>query len=302
MTKACSCAKTSGACTCGQKDQVIKPRVRFNAAAVAEVNHLMEEASLHTVCAEASCPNIGECFASGTATFMILGSNCSRNCKFCDVAYLGMTPVDPDEPEHVAETAAKMRLNHVVITCVARDDLPDGGAFQFARTIKAVRERLPEATIEVLISDMRGDEKSLDRIIAAKPDIINHNIETVARITPMIRHRATYQRSLKVLKYCKAQAPEIFTKTGIMLGLGEEVAEVEATMDDCLSIGVDFLTIGQYLQPSPEHFELKEYVSLQQFSAYRKTGLAKGFKFVAAGPQVRSSYKAHEALTAGVLA
>jgi len=314
MTKLCSCNHGPGEpCTCSDRKvkislvdtapkEVVKPRVRFNASAVAEVREMMTEASLNTVCAEASCPNIGECFASGTATFMILGSHCSRNCRFCDVTFGGMEPVDPDEPEHVAETALKMQLNHIVITCVARDDLPDGGAFQFARTIKAVRSKLPESTIEVLISDMKGEPKALDRIIKAGPDIINHNIETVKRLTPKVRHRATYQRTLDVLQYCKEQAPEIFTKTGIMLGLGEEPAEVAQMMEDTLAVGVDFLTIGQYLQPSEKHFPIREYVSMEQFAAYRKEAMAKGFKFVAAGPQVRSSYKAHEALEAGVKA
>lgn len=321
--RACGCNHADGkACTCdGHKQrrrksdrkvkislidnapkEVVKPHVRFNAAAVAEVNRLMSDASLNTVCAEASCPNIGECFASGTATFMILGSHCSRNCRFCDVTFGGMEPVNVDEPNQVAETAYKMNLNHVVITCVARDDLPDGGAFQFARTIKAVREKLPDATIEVLISDMKGEHKSLDRIIKAKPDIINHNIETVERLTPQVRHRATYRRTLDVLAYCKEKAPEIFTKTGIMLGLGEEPEEVAQMMEDTLAVGVDFLTIGQYLQPSEKHYQIREYVSMEKFADYRKTAMSKGFKFVAAGPQVRSSYKAHEAMQAGVQA
>lgn len=280
------------------KMNIVKPHVRFNAAAVEQVNHLMQDASLNTVCAEASCPNIGECYSSGTATFMILGSHCSRNCQFCDVDFGNMEEVNPTEPQEVAETAAKMNLKHVVITCVTRDDLADGGASQFVKTISAVREKLPEATIEVLISDMQGNTDALDAIIAAKPDILNHNMETIARITPKIRHRATYKRSLFVLEYVKKQAPEIFTKTGIMLGLGETPAEVAELMEDALAVGVDFLTIGQYLQPSPRHFKLVEYVPMSQFAKYRKQGLEKGFKFVAAGPQVRSSYKAHEALDA----
>ncbi|MGY3729172.1 lipoyl synthase [Lactococcus termiticola] len=313
MTENCACGH--GGCCCGKKSSrpevkislidtapkaQVKPRVRFKAGAVDEVKQLMENAGLNTVCAEASCPNMAECFANGTATFMILGSHCSRNCRFCDVTFGGMEPVDVDEPAHVAEAAYKMGLNHVVITCVARDDLPDGGAFQFVRTIKAVREKLPEATIEVLISDMKGEQKSLDRIIKAKPDIINHNIETVKRLTPQIRHRATYQRTLDVLAYCKAKAPEIFTKTGIILGLGEKREEVDQLMEDTRAVGVDFLTIGQYLQPSERHFQIREYISLADFADYRKLALSKGFKFVASGPQVRSSYKAHEALQVGV--
>lgn len=277
-----------------------KPRVRFNNQAVSKVNHLMQDLKLHTVCAEATCPNLGECFESGTATFMILGSHCSRNCRFCDVSFGHMEAVNPDEPRHLAEATKKMGLKHVVITSVARDDLPDGGAEQFAKTIKAVRELCPDTTIEVLIPDFQGSHESLDLVIAAKPEIINHNIETVQRISPKIRHRATYQRSLDVLAYIKEQDPTIFTKSGVMLGLGETEQEVAQAMDDCLAAKVDFLTVGQYLQPSARHIKLEEYISMRQFGIYRRMGMKKGFKFVASSPQVRSSYKAHEALVAGV--
>lgn len=277
-----------------------KPRVRFNHQSVAKVDHLMKDLKLHTVCAEATCPNLGECFDSGTATFMILGSHCSRNCRFCDVTFGNMEAVDPAEPENLAEAVQKMRLKHVVVTSVARDDLPDGGAEQFAKTIAAVRKLSPETTIEILIPDFQGDKKSLDLVIAAKPEIINHNIETVARLSPKIRHRATYQRSLEILAYIKQQAPNIFTKSGLMLGLGEKEAEVSEAMDDCLNVQVDFLTIGQYLQPSKRHVKLEEYITMKQFGLYRQLGMKKGFKFVASSPQVRSSYKAHEALQAGV--
>lgn len=276
-----------------------KPRVRFNNQAVTKVNHLMQDLKLHTVCAEATCPNLGECFESGTATFMILGSHCSRNCRFCDVSFGHMEAVNPDEPRHLAEATKKMGLKHVVITSVARDDLPDGGAEQFAKTIKAVRELCPDTTIEVLIPDFQGSHESLDLVIAAKPEIINHNIETVQRISPKIRHRATYQRSLDVLAYIKEQDPTIFTKSGVMLGLGETEQEVAQAMDDCLAAKVDFLTVGQYLQPSARHIKLEEYISMRQFGIYRRMGMKKGFKFVASSPQVRSSYKAHEALVAG---
>lgn len=276
-----------------------KPRVRFNNQAVTKVNHLMQDLKLHTVCAEATCPNLGECFESGTATFMILGSHCSRNCRFCDVSFGHMEAVNPDEPRHLAEATKKMGLKHVVITSVARDDLPDGGAEQFAKTIKAVRELCPDTTIEVLIPDFQGSHESLDLVIAAKPEIINHNIETVQRISPKIRHRATYQRSLDVLAYIKEQDPTIFTKSGVMLGLGETEQEVAQAMEDCLAAKVDFLTVGQYLQPSARHIKLEEYISMRQFGIYRRMGMKKGFKFVASSPQVRSSYKAHEALVAG---
>lgn len=276
-----------------------KPRVRFNNQAVTKVNHLMQDLKLHTVCAEATCPNLGECFESGTATFMILGSHCSRNCRFCDVSFGHMEAVNPDEPRHLAEATKKMGLKHVVITSVARDDLPDGGAEQFAKTIEAVRELCPDTTIEVLIPDFQGSHESLDLVIAAKPEIINHNIETVQRISPKIRHRATYQRSLDVLAYIKEQDPTIFTKSGVMLGIGETEQEVAQAMDDCLAAKVDFLTVGQYLQPSARHIKLEEYISMRQFGIYRRMGMKKGFKFVASSPQVRSSYKAHEALVAG---
>lgn len=277
----------------------VKPKIRFNQKAVGQMNGMLHDLKLNTVCAEATCPNLGECFSSGTATFMILGKHCSRNCRFCDVSFGHMEAVDTLEPEHLALATKQMRLKHVVITSVARDDLADGGASQFVKCIEAVRKFNPATTVEVLIPDFQGDKASLDLVIAAKPEIINHNIETVARISPKIRHRATYQRSLEVLAYIKEQAPDIFTKTGIMLGLGETQAEVEQAMDDCLASKVDFFTIGQYLQPSPKHYPLQEYVSMHQFGVYRRLGMQKGFKFVASSPQVRSSYKAHEALAAG---
>ena len=274
----------------------VKPRVRFNPNDVGQVDTMFKDLKLNTVCTEATCPNIGECFASGTASFMILGKHCSRNCRFCDVATGGMEPVDPMEPGHLADAVKQLKLNHVVITCVARDDLPDGGAGQFAKCIELIHQECPDVTVEVLISDLQGDHDSIDKVIQAKPDIINHNVETVERISPMIRHRATYERSLGVLEYVKEQDPEIFTKTGIMLGLGETEEEIYQTMDDCLAVGVDFFTIGQYLQPSPKHYPLSEYVSRQKFGEYNRIGRQKGFKFVTSGPQVRSSYKAHEAL------
>lgn len=277
-----------------------KPKVRYNNHSVSKVNHLMKDLKLNTVCAEATCPNLGECFDSGTATFMILGSHCSRNCRFCDVTFGNMETVNKNEPRHLAEATKKMGLKHVVITSVARDDLEDGGASQFAECIKEVRNLCPDTTIEVLIPDFQGSHESLDIVIAAKPEIMNHNIETVERISPKIRHRATYKRSLDVLAYIKEQAPKIFTKTGIMLGLGETEEEVSQAMDDCLAANVDFLTVGQYLQPSPRHIKLEEYISMRKFGIYRRMGMKKGFKFVASSPQVRSSYKAHEALQAGV--
>ncbi|MGY3748663.1 lipoyl synthase [Vagococcus acidifermentans] len=278
-----------------------KPVIRFNEQKTSEMKQLMKDLTLHTVCAEATCPNLGECFSSGTATFMILGSHCSRNCRFCDVTFGNMQPVNPKEPQNLAEAVEKLGLNHVVVTSVARDDLPDGGASQFAETIQAIRAKNADTTVEVLIPDLMGDTEALDAVIAAKPEIINHNIETVRRLSPFIRHRATYDRSLSVLAYVKEQAPDIFTKSGLMLGLGETEEEVLTAMDDCLAAGVDFFTIGQYLQPSKKHFPLKEYVSLRQFGKYRREGMKKGFKFIASSPQVRSSYKALEAYQKGVM-
>ncbi|OFI48213.1 lipoyl synthase [Floricoccus tropicus] len=280
---------------------VEKPRVRFNYEKTTKMNDLMQGLQLNTVCEEATCPNLGECFSSGTATFMILGKNCSRNCRFCDVNFGGMELVNPHEPMNVAVASSQLQLNHVVVTSVARDDLPDGGAFQFAQTIKAIKEVSPNTTVEVLIPDFMGNKESLDAVIAAGPEIINHNLETVERLSPKIRHRATYKRSLEVLTYIKEQAPEIFTKTGIMLGIGEQDDEVEQMMEDAIAAGVDFLTIGQYLQPSEKHYPIEEYVSMRKFGIYRRLGMKKGFKFVASSPAVRSSYKALEAYQRGVL-
>ncbi|MGX7108836.1 lipoyl synthase [Facklamia miroungae] len=276
----------------------VKPRIRFDNESVDQVNHLLSSLQLNTVCAEATCPNLGECYKNGTATFMILGSHCSRACRFCDILTGNMEEVNDKEPENLADACKTLGLRHVVVTSVARDDLEDGGAEQFARTIRAVKEKCPDTTIEVLIPDFLGNKESLDLVIEANPEIINHNIETVERLSPRIRHRATYERSLDVLKYIKKQAPHIYTKTGIMLGLGETEEEVAHAMDDSLAVGVDFFTIGQYLQPSPKHYKLEEYISLEQFGRYNKMGMKKGFKFVASGPQVRSSYKAHESLDA----
>lgn len=276
----------------------VKPRIRFDNESVDQVNGLLSSLQLNTVCAEATCPNLGECYKNGTATFMILGSRCSRACRFCDILTGNMEIVNEDEPDNLADACHTLGLRHVVVTSVARDDLEDGGAEQFARTIRAVKAKCPETTIEVLIPDFLGREESLDTVIEAEPNIINHNIETVERLSPRIRHRATYDRSLFVLKYIKEHAPHIYTKTGVMLGLGETEEEVAKAMDDSLAAGVDFFTVGQYLQPSPKHYKLEEYISLSQFGKYNKMGMKKGFKFVASGPQVRSSYKAHESLDA----
>lgn len=271
-------------------------KVKYNQKAVEEVSELMTNLKLNTVCKEANCPNLGECFQKHTATFMILGSQCTRNCRFCNVVHGTPEPVDPLEPQHIAEAAKHLGLRHVVITQVTRDDLPDGGASHFAKTIAAIRELCPSTSIEVLISDMKGDHASLDTVIAAHPEVINHNIETVPSLYSTVRPEANYQRSLDVLRYVKEQDPSIRTKTGIMVGLGETDEEVLHTMDDVLAVGCDIFTIGQYLRPSEEHIEMKEYVVPEKFDIYRVIGMQKEFHYIASSPLVRSSYRAAEAL------
>lgn len=274
-------------------------KVKYNEEAVNEVSRLMAKLKLNTVCKEANCPNLGECFQKHTATFMILGSQCTRNCRFCNVVHGTPEPVDTEEPMHVAEAVRDLKLRHVVITQVTRDDLPDGGASQFAKTVSSIRSLCPDVTIEVLISDMKGHKNSLDTVIAAHPEVINHNIETVAPLYPDVRPEASYERSLSVLRYVKEKDSSILTKTGIMLGLGETKEQVLQTMDDVLTTGCDIFTIGQYLRPSPAHVEMKEYISPEIFAEYKEIGLQKGFRYVASSPLVRSSYRAAEALQSG---
>lgn len=273
-----------------------KMKVRYNQNAIDEISMLMQQLNLNTVCKEANCPNMGECYRRRTATFMIMGSRCSRNCRFCNVTCGQPERLDPKEPIHVAEAAGRLGLKHVVITSVTRDDLPDGGAGHFAEVVRTVRETNPGITIEVLIPDFKGSQKSLDKVIEAKPEVINHNMETIRRLYEEVRPQADYQRSLDVLSYVKSKAPEILTKTGIMAGLGETEEEVFQLMDDVRAAGCNILTIGQYLQPSPAHIAVRQYVSEQQFEAYKKAGMDKGFSFIASGALVRSSYRAEEAL------
>ena len=249
---------------------------------------------LHTICSSGRCPNIGECWGRGTATFMIGGNTCTRCCKFCNTNSGKPVPLDEAEPMHVAESIQLMKLSHAVITSVDRDDLPDYGAAHWVATIKAIKALNPTVTMEVLIPDFMGHNDLITSIINAKPDVISHNMETVRRLTPVVRSVATYDRSLQVLKQV-AESP-IPAKTGIMVGLGESVAEVEETMDDLLAIGCSILTIGQYLQPTHKHYPVQEYVTPQQFDFYKETALAKGFKMVESGPLVRSSYYAERAL------
>ena len=271
-------------------------KVSYNRESVEEIAEIMRQLHLNTVCKEANCPNLGECYKKHTATFMILGSQCTRNCRFCNIACGKPEPVDPEEPENVAKAVAHLKLRHAVITCVTRDDLPDGGAAQFARTIQAIRATSPGTTVEVLISDMKGDRASLDTVMDARPDVLNHNVETVEALYAAVRPQAKYERSLDVLRYCKAVRPEGLTKTGFMVGLGETDDQIDRLMDDVLETGCDILTIGQYLQPSPAHAPLKRYVTPEQFDAYRDLALSKGFRHVASSPLARSSYRAQEAL------
>ena len=260
-----------------------------------EIRALLKQHNLHTVCQEASCPNQMECFSSKTATFMILGTHCTRNCSFCDVPQDRPQPVDPEEPKNILRAVKLMNLKHVVITSVCRDDLKnDYGSKHFAECIRTIQKGAPETTIEVLIPDFLGHVESIQRVVDAKPDVINHNLETVRRISPDLRDRATYDRSLFVLRTVKKMDPSILTKSGLMVGVGETPEEVVETMEDLRAVGCDILTIGQYLQPSKEHREVHEYVSLDTFEQYRETGKQLGFRFIASGPMVRSSYMAHK--------
>jgi len=274
-------------------------KVSYNKEAVEEVTGLMAKLKLNTVCKEANCPNLGECYKKRTATFMILGSICTRHCRFCNVSSGVVEAVDPKEPQHLAEAVKALDLKHVVITSVTRDDLEDGGAKHFADAIRAVRAVNPGVSIEVLIPDLQGVEEHLDIVIAANPDVINHNVETVREFYPEVRPEADYDRSIAVLEYVKKQAPHIKTKTGIMVGLGETDEQVFKVMDDSLNVGCDIFTIGQYLQPSPKHIAVKAYVTPEKFAEYKKIGEAKGFHYIASSPLVRGSYRAAEALEGG---
>ena len=271
-------------------------RVRYNREAVEEVAELMRDLKLNTVCKEANCPNLGECYRKHTATFMILGSACTRNCRFCNVATGRPLPPDPDEPDNVALAAKKLGLSHVVLTCSTRDDLADGGAEQFSKTVRAVRRECPGATVETLISDMKFNTDALDVVIASHPDVLNHNVETVKELQKAVRPQAGYERSLGVLRYCKEKDPSLLTKTGFMVGLGETEEQISVLMDDILATGCDILTIGQYLQPSPEHYPLARYATPEDFARYKELALSKGFRHVASAPLARSSYRAWEVM------
>jgi lipoic acid synthetase len=252
----------------------------------------VSELGLHTVCEEARCPNLGECWAHRTATFMLLGDTCTRNCSFCAVAHGRPLPVDPDEPGRVAEAIRRLALQHVVVTSVDRDDLPDGGASHFADTVRAIKAALPSTRVEVLVPDFQGDAAAVATVCAAPVDVFNHNVETVPRLYRRVRPGARYERSLAVLAAGRDPEGRRPTKAGLMLGLGEELAEVMAVLGDLRAVGCDIVTIGQYLRPSVSHVPLERYVHPEEFDALRREAEALGFRHVEAGPLVRSSYHA----------
>jgi lipoic acid synthetase len=269
----------------------LKVRVRHTPE-LETVRRTVVEQRLNTVCFSAACPNLNECWSRGTATFMIGGSRCTRRCGFCDVTTARPDALDPREPERVAEAVASLGLRFAVVTCVARDDLADGGAAQMAATVRAIRARCPGVGVEVLIADYKGDEAALAAVLAAGPDVLNHNLETVARLQREVRPAARYERSLAVLRRAGELRPEIPTKSGLMLGLGERDEEVEEALRDLRAAGVTLLTLGQYLRPSPDHLPVARWVSPAAFDAWRERAQALGFREVASGPLVRSSYHA----------
>ncbi len=281
-------------------NRVPKPewlRVKAHSTAGYEyVREVLEKLHLNTVCDEAACPNRGECFGRKTATFMILGSVCTRGCTFCNVTKGVSQPVDENEPEHVAQAVKALGLMHTVITSVTRDDLPDGGAGHFARVVGAIRKESPDVTIEVLIPDFQGDANALQKVVQSHPHIINHNVETVPALYSEVRPQADYQRSLALIGRVKEMDASIRTKSGIMVGLGEKPEEVLKVLSDLRQVKCDFLTVGQYLAPSARHHAVVEYIRPEQFEVYRQEAYKMGFIHVASGPLVRSSYMAEQAL------
>ncbi|MBV1820345.1 lipoyl synthase [Anaerosalibacter bizertensis] len=259
-----------------------------------KVNSLMSNLSLNTVCDEANCPNRMECYTRGTATFMILGKNCTRNCTFCNVTREKPDKVDPKEPENVAKAISKLGLKHAVITSVTRDDLEDQGANQFARVVEEIRKATPKVTIELLIPDMQGDKDLIDIIIDSEPNILNHNIETVPELYDKVRPMANFERSIELLDYVKKTKPDMRTKSGIMLGLGETEEQVLEVFKRLREVDCDMLTLGQYLQPTAKHIPVVEYITPDQFNEYKEIALSMGFKRVASAPLVRSSYYAED--------
>jgi len=259
-----------------------------------QMRRLLDDLNLHIICDQALCPNIGTCFSHGTATFLILGDTCTRNCGFCAVKKGKTRPPDPEEAERVAQAVKRLRLKHAVVTSVTRDDLEDFGAGQFASTVTRIRALNPEARIELLIPDFEGSSEALKKVVKANPDIIGHNLETVPRLYPQVRPRASYQRSLQLLKMIKVLNGAILTKSGLMLGLGEKEREILSVMKDLRSVDCDILTLGQYLQPSERQLKVEEYIKPEKFKKYQEIGLHLGFAYVASGPLVRSSFNAEE--------
>jgi len=269
-----------------------KPVLRLSE--VHRVKRILRRARLNTVCEESRCPNISECFGSGTATFMILGDRCTRGCTFCNVSRKHPKPVDPEEPYRLLSAVKALGLRYVVITSVTRDDLPDGGASQFARCIRVLKENLPDIRVEVLIPDFRSKREALETVLRENPDVLNHNVETVPRLYPKVRIGSKYERSLEVLRMSKEIAPQIPTKSALILGFGETFEEIVEVMKDLRSVECDFLTVGQYYAPSLKHHPVVKYYSPEEFRRIEELAYSLGFKFVACGPNVRSSYRAFE--------
>ncbi len=275
-----------------EKPDWLKKKLNADRSRLSEIKVMLRSLRLNTVCEEAKCPNIGECFASRTATFMILGNVCTRNCRFCAVSKGIPGSPDPKEPENISHAVHVLKLRHTVITSVTRDDLDDGGASQFVDVVRELRKNCPDTTIELLIPDLNGNWKALERIVREHPDVLNHNIETVPSLYVSVRPGATYERSIGLLRRVKEIDSSIITKSGIMVGLGEDEDEVKSVIDDLIGAGCRMLTIGQYLQPSHKHLPVVEYITPEQFESYRIFALERGFSFVASGPLVRSSYHA----------
>jgi lipoic acid synthetase len=259
-----------------------------------KVRALLKEGRLHTVCQEAKCPNLWECFSRRTSTFLIMGAHCTRNCRFCAVGHGPSGPPDPGEPARVAEAAQRLGLSYVVVTSVTRDDLSDGGAGHFAGTIEAIRKRMPNALVEVLVPDFQGSKGALQTVVEAHPHVLNHNLETVPRLYASVRPEALYGRSLELLERAKQYNPMLPTKSGLMLGLGESSKEVKGTLQDLLDAGCRILTLGQYLQPTRQHLRVNRFIDPEEFDHWKETALKMGFSQVASGPLVRSSYRAKE--------